>query len=53
VNAQLLSANGDPAAAASLLASAQAVIVQRFGAAGFYNLLVKRRALLIANARKV
>jgi tetratricopeptide (TPR) repeat protein len=52
VNAQLLVANGNSAAAASMLATAQPVIVQRFGAAGFYNLLAKRRALLIANTPK-
>ncbi len=51
VDAQLLAINGDPGAAATL-AGAQRTIVQRFGSNGFYNLLAKRRALLIANARK-
>jgi tetratricopeptide (TPR) repeat protein len=53
VNAQLLAANGDFAAAASLLAAAQTILARRFGETGFYSLLAKRRALLIANARKV
>jgi tetratricopeptide (TPR) repeat protein len=52
VNAQLLAANGNVAAAASLLATAQPIIAQRFGAGGFYNLLAKRRALLMANTPK-
>jgi tetratricopeptide (TPR) repeat protein len=52
VNAQLLAANGDIDGASRTLSAAQAVITQRFGAAGFYNLLAKRRALLIANAQK-
>ncbi len=34
-NAQLLSANGDPASAARTLVAAQAVIIQRFGTKGF------------------
>jgi Tetratricopeptide repeat len=53
VNAQLLAANGDYAAAASLLAAAQRILARRFGETGFYSLLAKRRALLIANASKV
>ncbi len=52
VNAQLLAANGDSADAASMLAAAQKVIIQRFGPNGFYNLLAKRRASMIAGARK-
>jgi tetratricopeptide (TPR) repeat protein len=51
VNAQLLAVNGDSAAAGTL-AAAQRIIVQRFGPNGFYNLLAKRRAVLIASARK-
>jgi tetratricopeptide (TPR) repeat protein len=52
VEAQLLAANGDAAAAQSMLFAAQKIIIQRFGAGGFYNLLAQRRAQLIANARK-
>jgi tetratricopeptide (TPR) repeat protein len=52
VNAQLLAANGDFATAADMLDAAQATIVKRFGTDGFYSLLAKRRALLIAAARK-
>jgi tetratricopeptide (TPR) repeat protein len=52
-NAQLLAANGDSASAARMLLTAQAVIIQRFGTKGFYNLLAQRRALLIASARKL
>jgi tetratricopeptide (TPR) repeat protein len=51
VNAQLLAVNGDSGAAVAL-AAAQRIIVQRFGPNGFYNLLAKRRAILIASARK-
>jgi ATP/maltotriose-dependent transcriptional regulator MalT len=53
VNAQLLAANGNYAEAASLLATARRIIARRFGETGFYSLLAKRRALLIANAPKV
>jgi tetratricopeptide (TPR) repeat protein len=53
VNAQLLAANGDSAAAANVLAAAQKVLARRFGETGFYCMLAKRRTLLIANARKV
>jgi tetratricopeptide (TPR) repeat protein len=52
VNAQLLAANGDSAAAANLLAAARTIIARRFGETGFYSVLAKRRALLIANATK-
>jgi tetratricopeptide (TPR) repeat protein len=52
VNAQLLAANGDIVGAQQALSAAQAIIAQRFGEKGFHNLLAKRRALLIANARK-
>ena len=50
VNAELLANSGDPAGAARILSAAQAVILQRFGANGFYSLVAKRRALLIASA---
>jgi tetratricopeptide (TPR) repeat protein len=53
VNAQLLAVNGDSAAAASILAAAQKILARRFGETGFYSLLAKRRALLIANAPKI
>ena len=52
VNSQLLAANGDSTAAARLLAAAQPIIVQRFGIDGFYNLLAKRRAVLIARSSR-
>jgi tetratricopeptide (TPR) repeat protein len=52
VNAEMLAANGDYAAAARTLAAAQHIITERFGANGFYNLLAKRRAQLIANSQK-
>jgi tetratricopeptide (TPR) repeat protein len=52
VNSQLLAANGNVVAATSLLANAQPIIAQRFGVGGFYNLLAKRRALLIGNTPK-
>jgi tetratricopeptide (TPR) repeat protein len=52
VNAELLAANGDAAAAASVLSAAQKILVRRFGESGFYCLLAKRRTLLIASARK-
>ena len=52
VNAQLLAANGDIAGAKRTLSAAQKIIVQRFGEKGFYNLLVNRRARLIADAQK-
>ena len=52
VKAQLLAANGDPAAAASLLAAARSIIARRFGETGFYSVLAKRRAQLIANVPK-
>jgi hypothetical protein len=45
--------NGDSAAAESILAAAQKILARRFGETGFYSLLAKRRALLIANASKV
>jgi tetratricopeptide (TPR) repeat protein len=51
-NAQLLAANGEYAAAGRSLAAAQPVIIRRFGADGFYNLLAKRRAQLIAKPGK-
>jgi hypothetical protein len=50
--AQLLAANGDVAGAERVLSAARTIIVQRFGEKGFYSQLAKRRALLIANARK-
>jgi ATP/maltotriose-dependent transcriptional regulator MalT len=50
VNAQYLAQNGDRAGASRALAAAQDIIVKRFGADGFYNLLAKRRALMIAKA---
>jgi tetratricopeptide (TPR) repeat protein len=53
VYAQLLAANGDSAAAASILATAQKILARRFGETGFYCMLAKRRTLLIANAHKV
>jgi tetratricopeptide (TPR) repeat protein len=49
VNAELLAVNGDSASAMKLLASAEEIIVQRFGVDGFYNLLAKQRASFIAN----
>ncbi|HEY6621869.1 MAG TPA: tetratricopeptide repeat protein [Steroidobacteraceae bacterium] len=52
VNAQLLAANGDIVGAGRTLSAAQKIIVQRFGEKGFYNLLVNRRARLIAGAQK-
>ena len=52
VNSQLLAANGDIAGAKRTLSAAQKTIVQRFGEKGFYNLLVNRRARLIADAQK-
>jgi tetratricopeptide (TPR) repeat protein len=52
VNSQLLAANGDAATAATLLSAARPIIIQRFGVDGFYNLLAKRRALLIAGGPK-
>jgi tetratricopeptide (TPR) repeat protein len=52
VNAQLIGANGDAAAASSSLQRAQTVIVQRFGPNGFYNLLAKRRAAALLQLRK-
>jgi tetratricopeptide (TPR) repeat protein len=51
-NAQLLAAKGDVAGAEQTLSAAQAIIVQRFGENGFYNLLAKRRASLIAKTRR-
>jgi tetratricopeptide (TPR) repeat protein len=51
-NAQLLAAKGDVAGAERTLSAAQAIIVQRFGENGFYNLLAKRRASLIAKTRR-
>ena len=53
VNAQLLAANGDAAAAAVVLSEARKVLARRFGETGFYCILAKRRTLLIANARKI
>lgn len=53
VDAQLLAANGDSAAAASILSAAQKILTRRFGETGFYCMLAKRRTLLIANARKI
>jgi ATP/maltotriose-dependent transcriptional regulator MalT len=53
VYAQLLAADGDFAAAASLLTAAQTILARRFGETGFYSLLAKRRFLMIANAQKV
>lgn len=52
VNAQLVAANGDPVAAGRILSAAQKVLALRFGENGFYCLLAKRRALLIANPRR-
>jgi hypothetical protein len=51
-DAQLLAANGDIAGAKRTLSAAQAIIIQRFGDKGFYNLLAKRKAALIESARK-
>jgi tetratricopeptide (TPR) repeat protein len=50
-NAQLLAANGDVGGAERTLSAAQAIIIERFGEKGFYNLLANRKAVLIASAR--
>jgi len=52
VNAQLLAANGDSTTALATLASAQTILIQRFGPNGFYSLLAKRRIASITNAHK-
>ena len=52
VNAEFLARTGNTAGAAHALAAAQPLIIQRFGENGFYSLLAKRRAQLIANAPK-
>lgn len=52
VNSELVAVNGNAEAGAATLAAAQGVIISRFGPNGFYNLLAKRRAQLIANAHK-
>jgi hypothetical protein len=52
VNAQLLAADGDSAAAARILDAAEQILARRFGEGGFYCQLAKRRALLLANERK-
>jgi tetratricopeptide (TPR) repeat protein len=52
VNAQLLAADGDTAAAARILEAAQRILTRRFGEGGFYCQLAKRRTLLIANRRR-
>ena len=52
VNAQLLAADGDSAAAARILDAAEQILARRFGEGGFYCQLAKRRALLVANERK-
>jgi len=48
VDAQLHMAQGDRTGAASLLSAAQPILVKRFGANGFYALLVKHRAQRLA-----
>jgi tetratricopeptide (TPR) repeat protein len=53
VNAQLLAANGDPAAAVATLAAARSILVKRFGESGFYCVRAKQRALQISNVRKL
>jgi tetratricopeptide (TPR) repeat protein len=47
VNAELLARQGDTASARRLIALARPVITQRFGATGFYTLLVQRRAQFV------
>jgi tetratricopeptide (TPR) repeat protein len=49
VNAQLLAAEGDSAAAARILEAARKILSLRFGESGFYCQLARRRTLLIAN----
>ncbi len=49
VNAQLLAADGDSAAAAKVLQAAQKTLALRFGESGFYCQIAKRRTLLLAN----
>jgi tetratricopeptide (TPR) repeat protein len=52
VNAEFLARTGKSTDAAHALAAAQPLIIQRFGESGFYSLLAKRRAQLIANTSK-
>ena len=52
VNAQMLAANGDIAAATGVLSAAQKTLARRFGETGFYCILAKRRTLLLASAPK-
>jgi ATP/maltotriose-dependent transcriptional regulator MalT len=47
VSAELVAINGDPASARRTLEPARQVILQRFGANGFYALLADRRARTI------
>jgi tetratricopeptide (TPR) repeat protein len=47
VNAELLARQGDTAGARQLIAAARPVITQRFGATGFYTLLLQRRAQFV------
>ncbi len=47
VYAELLARQGDAAAARRLIAAARPVITQRFGAEGFYTLLLERRAQFV------
>lgn len=49
VNATWLAENGDLAEAQRTLAASREILVQRFGAAGFYSLLADRRAKSIAD----
>jgi tetratricopeptide (TPR) repeat protein len=49
VNGELLEADGDSAAAASILEAAQKTLTRRFGASGFYCQIVKRRIQLLGN----
>jgi tetratricopeptide (TPR) repeat protein len=52
VNAELLAVNGDSTSATKLLASAEEIIVRRFGVGSIYNLLAKQRASFIADEGK-
>lgn len=51
VDAPLLAADGDVAAAAAKLAKAREILARRFGESGLYTLLAKRRAAQISQAR--
>lgn len=52
VNAEYLAKTGQTTAAAATLASAQTIIIQRFGENGIYSLLAKRRAQIIVNKKR-